>query len=202
MKSKKLYILIALLIVVIIFSTAAMCNQCSTTSSTTTEKAGVEDTTATVTTIAQTITETTANETETAAVPTSTDQLIYNNTQYSFSFSLPTSWEGYSIITSEWEGSPPGSGIVTEQGPIISIRNPKWTQGNPYQDIPIMVFTLEQWDSLQQEVFHIGAAPIGPSELGSNSKYVFALPARYNFSFPTGYEEVEKILEGNPLKTF
>jgi len=202
MKSKKLYILIALLIVVIIFSTAAMCNQCSTTSSTTTEKAGVEDTTATVITTAQTITETTANETETAAVPTSTDQLIYTNTQYSFSFSLPDSWKGYQIIESKWEGNPPGSDTVTEQGPIISIRNPKWTQENPYQDIPIMVFTLEQWDSLQQEAFHIGAAPIGPSELGSNTKYVFALPARYNFSFPTGYEEVEKILEGNPLKTF
>jgi hypothetical protein len=202
MKNKKLFILIALLIAVIIFSTAAMCNQCSTTSSTTTEKVGVEDTTATVTTTAQTITETTANETEIAAVPTTTDQLIYNNTQYSFSFSLPKSWEGYSIIISNWEGNPPGSDAVTEHGPIISIRNPKWTQENPYQDIPIMVFTLEQWNSLQQDAFHIGAAPIGPSELGRNTKYVFALPARYNFSFPTGYEEVEKILEGNPLKTF
>jgi hypothetical protein len=202
MKSNKLYTLIALLIAVVIFSTAAICNQCSTTSSTTTEKARVEDIATTVTTTAQTITETTVNETETAAIPTSTEQVIYTNTQYSFSFSMPTSWEGYQIIESKWEGNPPGSDNVTEQGPIISIRNPKWTQENPYQDIPIMVFTLGQWDSLQQEKFHIGAAPIGPSELGRNSKYVFALPARYNFSFPTGYEEVEKILEGNPLKTF
>ena len=65
-----------------------------------------------------------------------------------------------------------------------------------------MVFTLAQWDSLQQDKFHIGAAPIGPSELGRNTRYVFALPARYNFAFPTGYEEVEKILEDNPLKAF
>jgi hypothetical protein len=28
---------------------------------------------------------------------------------------------------------------------------------------------------------------------------VFALPARYNYAFPTRYEEVEKILSSNPL---
>jgi hypothetical protein len=83
---------------------------------------------------------------------------------------------------------------------MISIRHPQWTAKNPRQDIPIMIFTITQWDSLQQEKFHIGAAPIGPSELGHNTKYVFALPARYNFAFPTGYEEVESILKSNPLQ--
>jgi hypothetical protein len=212
MKRKKLYKLTTLLIAVIIFSTAAICNQCSIAPSTTTEKVGVESTTATGTTTAQTISETTANAAETTAASTSTEiettltqeqqQIIYTNTQYGFSFSLPLSWEGYSIIISNWEGNSPGSNAVIEQGPVVSIRHPKWTSTNPRQDIPIMVFTLAQWDSLQQDKFHIGAAPIGPNELGSNTKYVFALPARYNFSFLTGYEEVEKILEGNPLKAF
>lgn len=64
-----------------------------------------------------------------------------------------------------------------------------------------MIFTTDQWNLLQQEKFHIGAAPVGPSELGHNSSYVFALPARYNYAFPTGYEEVEKILENHPLQT-
>jgi hypothetical protein len=63
-----------------------------------------------------------------------------------------------------------------------------------------MVFTIAQWNDLQNDKFHIGAAPIGPSELGRNSKYVFALPARYNFSFLPGFEEVEDILNGKPLK--
>ena len=63
-----------------------------------------------------------------------------------------------------------------------------------------MIFTLDQWESLEKEEFHIGAAPMGPKELAHNSKYVFALPARYNYAFPKGYEEVEKILEGNPLQ--
>ena len=63
-----------------------------------------------------------------------------------------------------------------------------------------MVFTLDQWNSLQQGGFHIGAAPIGPSELGRNNNYVFALPARYNYAFPTGYKEVATILESSPLQ--
>jgi hypothetical protein len=126
----------------------------------------------------------------------------YKNTQYGFSFSLPISWEGYSIVEDRWEGVTIDGDVVVEQGPIILIRNPKWTSASPMQDIPIMVFTIKQWNSLQQEEFHIGAAPIGPSELGRNSKYVFALPARYNYAFPTGWEEVDQILKNNPLKAF
>ena len=82
-----------------------------------------------------------------------------------------------------------------ETGELISIRHPEWTSQNQRQDIPIMIFTLIQWTSLQQGEFHIGAAPIGPKELGRNTSYVFALPARYNYAFPEGYEEVESILD-------
>jgi hypothetical protein len=64
-----------------------------------------------------------------------------------------------------------------------------------------MVFTLNQWNSLRQEVFHIGAAPVAPSELGRNNYYVFALPARYNYAFPPGFKEVENILANHPLQT-
>jgi hypothetical protein len=126
----------------------------------------------------------------------------YRNSQYGFSFSLPESWKGYSIIEDRWEGSALGGDVTVEQGPIILIRHPQWTSANPRQDIPIMIFSLNQWGSLQLGEFHIGAAPIGPEELERNSKYVFALPARYNYAFPTGFEEVEQILENNPLEAF
>lgn len=63
-----------------------------------------------------------------------------------------------------------------------------------------MIFSINQWDQLINREFYIGAGPIGPKELSRNGKYVFALPARYNFAFPTGYEEVEEILEGDPLE--
>jgi hypothetical protein len=126
---------------------------------------------------------------------------IYSNTDYDFSFTLPDSWKGYSIVSDKWKGTATEGSLGDETGPMISIRHPEWSLQNQRQDIPIMIFTLSQWNLLQQEKFHIGAAPMGPSELGRNSKYVFALPARYNYAFPTGYEEVEKILESNPLQT-
>lgn len=136
---------------------------------------------------------------------TQTGLVVYRNDQYSFSFSLPKSWKGYTIVTDRWEGlslEEAKKSKVIESGPILLIRHPQWTRQNQRQDIPIMIFTREQWNMLQQEKFHIGAAPMGPKEIGRNSRYVFALPARYNYAFPTGYEEVEKILENNPLKPF
>lgn len=131
------------------------------------------------------------------------EAIIYNNTQYGFAFTLPQSWKNYSIFTDKWEGiaiAGTQSGKIVETGQIIKIRHPEWTSQNPRQDIPIMIFTLAQWNSLQNEEFSVGAAPIAPRELGRNSKYVFALPARYNYAFPVGFEEVENILAGSPLQ--
>lgn len=129
-----------------------------------------------------------------------TEAVFYLNSDYGFSFFLPDSWQDYTIVTDTWAGLPPGGDQAVERGPLISIRHPGWTSANPRQDIPIMILTLDQWQALNDEKFHIGAAPIGPSELGRNNKYVFALPARYNYAYPTGYEEVEQILTGNPLQ--
>jgi hypothetical protein len=125
----------------------------------------------------------------------------YRNTEYGFSFSLPVNWKGYSIITDTWRGYTNGQSDVTvEQGPIISIRHPQWTSENPRQDIPIMVFTLAQWNSLQQGDYSVSAGGIY-TELGRNAKYVFALYSRYNFVDLPGIEEVKTILEGNPFHT-
>jgi hypothetical protein len=133
--------------------------------------------------------------------------VIYRNDQFGFSFTLPASWEGYQIVTLQWEGFPNnGGGNGTPDtpvyGPQIDIRHPLWTQANPRQDIPIMIFTAAQWEQVQQETLGVSAAPIPPTELGHNSTYVFALPARYNYAFPTGYQEVENILAGHPLQGF
>lgn len=129
------------------------------------------------------------------------DSVVYENTRYGFHFPLPASWKGYTIVEDKWEGlSLEENDKVVESGPMVSIRHPRWTAENPRQDIPIMVFTLDQWNLLQQEKFHIGAAPVGPRELGRNSAYVFALPARYNFAFLPGHEEVEEILNNQSLQ--
>jgi hypothetical protein len=134
--------------------------------------------------------------------PAKNTPLIYRSAQYRFTFSLPQSWKGYTVVTDTWQGLAGGSDAATTTGPLISIRHPKWSKEDPRQDIPIMVFTLSQWNALQKEEFHIGAAPIPPSELARNATYVFALPARYNYAFPPGYEEVETLLRDKPLRTF
>jgi hypothetical protein len=133
----------------------------------------------------------------------SSNTIKYSNNEYGFTFDLPKSWEGYQIITDKWQGqstTQPNQNIA--EGPQLNIRHPQWTIDNPRQDIPIMVFTLEQWNNLQTEKFHVGAAPVGPSELARNNKYIFALPARYNFAFPTGYEEAEQLIQNKALKAF
>lgn len=129
--------------------------------------------------------------------------IIYQNTEYGFDFNLPKDWDGHTVIPENWEGrSITDDHKIVETGPIILIRNPKWTDTEPMQDIPIMVYTIAQWDALLREEFVVSAAPVGPSELGRNSKYVFALPARYNYSYLAGYEEVENIISSNPLHAY
>lgn len=135
----------------------------------------------------------------TASSPVKLNLVVYKNSQYGFSFSLPASWKGYSIVTDKWAGRDITSGKVTETGPLYSIRNPQWTSTKPRQDIPIMVFTIAQWKLILKQTLAVSAAPIEPSELGRNSNYVFALPARYNFAYPLGFQEVEQILQGKPL---
>jgi len=127
--------------------------------------------------------------------------VVYENTRYGFSFYLPESWKGYSIVEEQWQSAVAGEAGAkpAETGPQLLIRHPGWTKDDPRQDIPIMVFTAEQWDAVENGNLIVSAAPIGPRKLGGNSEYVFALPPRYNFAFPTGYEEVEEILNGNPL---
>ncbi|HHU52188.1 MAG TPA: copper amine oxidase N-terminal domain-containing protein [Firmicutes bacterium] len=135
--------------------------------------------------------------------PEDVNSVVYENNRYNFTFTLPENWVGYQIEVEEWTGEAVddrGEGQAVETGALIKIRHPLWTSDEPRQDIPIIVCTLAQWEQIQEGKFRIGAAPMGPKELGRNSKYVFALPARYNYAFPTGYEEVERILEKDPLK--
>jgi len=130
------------------------------------------------------------------------NSITYKNAKYGFNFSLPASWKGFSIVTSKWQGFNSKSGGITQTGPLLSIRHPLWTVAKKRQDIPILILTLKQWSALKRFEFNMGAAPIDPSELGRNSHYVFALPARYNYAFPTGYEEVDRILQANPLHPY
>jgi hypothetical protein len=124
--------------------------------------------------------------------------LIYRNTKYGFTFSLPAFYEGYNVREETWSGGAPGKSD-TKHGPKIFISNLSIPD---YQEIPIMVFTHAEWDMVEKGELVVSAAPIGPSELGRNATYVFALPARYNFADATGIWEVSELLDRKPLKGF
>jgi hypothetical protein len=126
--------------------------------------------------------------------------LVYRNTQYGFCFRLPASWKGYKLIWEKWSGSPindtDGKPI---EGPMLSIRNPKWTEDDPYQDIPIMIFTRAQWIASDDYVF--SAAPNGPGDIGRNKRYVFAQPRRWiGYTDADGFEEVMSLMRQHPLE--
>ena len=94
------------------------------------------------------------------------------------------------------------NGKSTETGPKLLIRNPQWTENVHYEDIPVLVFTIAQWNAYKAEDFAVSAAPILASELGRNNKYVFALPPRWDYDYSKGYQEAQSIIKSNPLKAF
>lgn len=135
--------------------------------------------------------------------------VIYNNKQYGFSFTLPASWKGYTTQTVTWEGTTLSGGVTgsppphaSERGPALLIRNPQWTQADPHEDIPIWIFTRDQWNRIQNGGLVVSAAPFPPEELGHNARFVFALLPRYFYDYLPGYEEVLKINANHPLHPY
>ena len=142
------------------------------------------------------------NKAEVEETPTQdTISITYKSTQYGFTFYLPENWQGYSIFQTTWNGTALNS-TAPQSGPKLLIRNPKWTAGAPYEDLPILVFTIAQWNGYLLENFSVSAAPIPATELGRNNVYVFALPPRWNYDYSLGYQEATDIIAGNPLHPF
>jgi hypothetical protein len=179
------------------------CGATGTTTAATTTDTSSDQTTTVMTDTSEASTEATT-EASTEATSESTtialsDTVYYDNSDYGFTFHLPESWDGYTVLEDQWTATP---SETNKTGPEIILRSPNWTESSPTQDIPILVFTHDEWDAVQAETFNVSAAPIPPTLIGENSSYVFALPARYNFAFPEGFEEVEAILNSNPMTTY
>ncbi len=125
----------------------------------------------------------------------------YKNTAYGLRVMLPVSWRGYTIKDATWSARIESAKVIAS-GVLLQIQHPASTTKKPRQDIPIMVLTVQQWEKSLKDDWSFGAAPIGPSELARNEKYVFALPARYNYSFPVGFEEVQGIIDSKAITAF
>jgi len=104
--------------------------------------------------------------------------VLYHNEQHDFTFSLPASWQGYSVLAQQWEGH-----AAPESGPMIILRHPQWKASDPYQDIPILVFTRNQWEANRGAAFGIGAGGF-EEEIRHNPKYVFRYRAASMPSMP------------------
>jgi len=118
----------------------------------------------------------------------------YKNEEYGFEVIIPDSWKGYLILEETWNGVTLDGKSTKFQGPEIIIRHPEWTTEQLWQDVPIMVFTKNEWKLIEANSLNVSAAPIGPSKLGENQKYVFALPPRWvGFYDALGQEEAVEI---------
>jgi LysM repeat protein len=129
--------------------------------------------------------------------------VFYHNAKYDFTFSLPASWAGYSVVTDEWDAAffptadSSQKSTGTESGPIIVLRNPLWRTNDLYQDIPIMVFTHKQWTEEHDGKFFPYAGGV-LYEMWHNSKYVFGLYSRYNADDSVkGWKEAGDIITTN-----
>jgi hypothetical protein len=123
----------------------------------------------------------------------------YRNEQYGFGMTFPSDWKGYSVVAGTWQGrtqDEQGETTGTYAGPEFLLRHPQWTADAPWQDLPVMVFTHEEWALVEQEHLAVSAAPIGPGKLGENAQFVFALPPRWiGFLDTLGQDEAAKVPE-------
>ena len=97
-----------------------------------------------------------ANSPNPAPVPLSTP-FVYHNTRYGFCFLLPADWKRVHHRHGKVERNCPEY-AEEESGPQLLIRNPKWTKDDPWQDIPIMIFTPSQWKLVAAENMAVSAA--------------------------------------------
>jgi len=144
----------------------------------------------------------------TAAAPaprTKQNPLVYRNPKYGIAFTLPKPWQGYTVVQEKWDASlqPSSDGskpLRTEHGPIITLRNPHWTKKHPTQDIPILIFTRQQWKwEHDGKLFPYAGGIL--YELGHNQKYVLAIYSRFDAHELEGWEEAGRIVSDNLAKT-
>ena len=126
----------------------------------------------------------------------------YHNAQYDFTFNLPATWKGSSVLTQHWEGETylreKDKDVVLARGPMIVLRNPQWKTNNLYQDIPVYIFTRRQWDDIYLGKYDAAGASGVIYELWHDDKYVFGIHSRYNADDSlNGWKEAQDIVNQN-----
>jgi hypothetical protein len=126
--------------------------------------------------------------------------VLYRNAQYDFTFFLPASWEGYSVLTQQWDGGTSLPAVdrtaIMEHGPMIVLSRPQWKPDDRYQDIWLLVFTRCQWDAEHHGKFFISAGGLW-EEIAHNPHYALAISSRFADDSVRGWEEAFHIVEQN-----
>jgi hypothetical protein len=129
--------------------------------------------------------------------------LHYHNAKYDFTFCLPPSWRGYSVKIGQWDGGHYSSAsdktVITDHGEIIFLRYPQWKTNDLYQDIPIVMFTRNQWDDERTGKMSAYISAGGTiDELWHDRNHVFAISSRYNAADDVkGWQEAPEIIAKN-----
>jgi hypothetical protein len=128
----------------------------------------------------------------------------YHNAQYDFTFYLPENWKGYSVLLGHWDGvtyvAAKDADVLLAHGPIMEFRNPKWKANHLYQDIPIYVFTRQQWEDINLGKYDAVGAGGVIFEVWHNDKYVFGIHSRYNADDSVeGWKDAQNIVDKNCL---
>jgi hypothetical protein len=126
--------------------------------------------------------------------------VLYYNSQYNFTFWLPASWHSHSELIQQWEGDT-HLPAEKERGPMIVLRHRHWKADDPYQDIPILVFSRKQWSGMHDGQFFVGVGGVW-EEIGHNSHYVFGISSRFNANDAVkGWSEATDAVERNRAAT-
>lgn len=143
----------------------------------------------------QTASEASSSSTVEAVVATTpevaTGSIVYINEDFGFKLTLPSTWVGYKVSTG-----------TVDRGQSVTIT-PVWSTNDKNREfVPVLIYPKDVWTAWEKNNFedYKTSAPIGPTERGRNSDFVFATAPRYNFSFGTGTEEVEGIVKS--IKSF
>lgn len=125
-----------------------------------------------------------------AASPAKTAVTVYKNGQYGFQFDFSSYWKkGYRMLSGSWKSD------HGQTGPLLTFRNANWTAGSPTTDIPLEIFTVAQWDQMQNLKFHVGGSQSYPLEVGRNAVYVFALDSRWSMYGKADFSSVRQMLK-------
>lgn len=116
---------------------------------------------------------------------------VYKSAQYGLQIKFSPYWSGYTLISGSWQSK------TGQKGPLLTFRNMKWTSSAPTTDIPLEIFTAQQWDQMQDLKFHVGGSESYPLEFKRNAKYVFAIDSRWAMSAQNDYSNVRAMLSSS-----